>query len=202
MNRRMLLISVGGATALGGVGCKGPLSTCGISREQIDGPYYLALDDLRGDVTDGKQGIALALLLEVVAGDSCDPVQDATVELWQADASGTYSGFHALGTKGERFLRGTQRGDGAGAVSFTTIYPGFYPGRTPHLHLRVTAPGYAELVTQVYFPRKTNAAVAGEYGAGDTTNDSDGFYDEENLLDIEKDGDGYLASGRIALWPA
>ena len=88
------------------------------------------------------------------------------MEIWQCDALGRYSGFPPpdssvvviaeTAPRGEylpdqTFLRGRQTTDAAGMVEFRTIYPGWYPGRTVHIHLMVHADG-AVLTSQLYFP--------------------------------------------------
>jgi len=76
---------------------------------------------------------------------ACAPVAGVTLDFWQADAGGTYdnSGYR---------LRGHQSTDAAGRYSLATIVPGEYPGRTEHIHVKVSAPGKAVLTTQLYFP--------------------------------------------------
>ena len=72
---------------------------------------------------------------------SCAPIAGAMVDIWHTDGYGRYSGFRGQGsdgadTTGETFLRGTQVTDGDGLVEFETIYPGWYPGRTAHIHFK------------------------------------------------------------------
>ena len=105
--------------------------------------------------------------------DDGTPVPDATVEIWQCDALGRYSGFPppddsavvtaADAPRGEylpdqTFLRGRQVTDAAGMVEFHTIYPGWYPGRTVHIHVMVHV-GDATLTSQLYFPDDVNDDV-------------------------------------------
>ena len=61
------------------------------------------------------------------------------MEIWHADASGDYSGFD--GQENQTFLRGRQIAGANGAATFRTIYPGWYPGRTPHIHVKVLRDG-------------------------------------------------------------
>jgi len=76
----------------------------------------------------------------VRSASGCNPISDARIEWWSANARGEYDDDH----------RAAQRTDGAGRYRYETDFPGRYPGRPPHLHLRVTAPGHRPLVTQVY----------------------------------------------------
>ena len=90
--------------------------------------------------------------------------------------------------EGTTFCRGTQTADDAGIVEFATIYPGWYPGRTPHIHVRIWVDGSPVKVGQLYFPDDYSAQIyAGgayaEFGGADTTNATDGL-----TQDIEADG--------------
>lgn len=121
---------------------------CLLQRETTEGPFHLDLDGLRRDITGNRRGEPLALGFTVVDAATCAPVPGAVVEVWHADASGRYSGVEGVGG---RWLRGAQRTDARGRVSFATIVPGWYPGRTPHIHVKVVL-GERELHTgQVFF---------------------------------------------------
>jgi protocatechuate 3,4-dioxygenase beta subunit len=91
----------------------------------------------------------------VVDASSCKPIRGATVEVWHCDALGRYSGFNAPG----RFLRGGQRSGATGHVTFKTIYPGWYSGRTTHIHVKVHVGGNEVHTGQLYFADATSAAV-------------------------------------------
>jgi protocatechuate 3,4-dioxygenase beta subunit len=95
----------------------------------------------RRDGAEGKAGVPLTLALTIVnVKNSCAPIANATVEIWHCDTSGIYSEY-GTGT-GQTFLRRLQTTDSSGAVTFTTIYPGWYAGRATHIHVEVlsTAP--------------------------------------------------------------
>ncbi|MDX6631038.1 MAG: hypothetical protein QOH00_3284, partial [Gaiellales bacterium] len=79
----------------------------------------------------------LTLRLTVVDASTCKPIKGAAVDIWHASAGGKYSGEQANGTVGLTFLRGIQRTDARGLALFTTVYPGWYPGRTVHIHVKV-----------------------------------------------------------------
>lgn len=173
----------GGTGATAGAGGVGGASACVLYPQQTAGPFYLDLDSLRQDITEGKAGAALRL--EVLVQDQgCDPLKDLAVDLWHCDALGVYSGFPGqlggLDTTGQTFLRGTQITDAAGLVAFETIYPGWYPGRTTHLHFRVHTSSTTEATSQIYFPEDITSAVyeLAPYdtrGQKDTPNDLDGI---------------------------
>lgn len=73
---------------------------------------------------------------------ACQPLSGAHMDLWQCNASGVYSGVSGphFDTTGRKYLRGHQVADRDGIARFTTIYPGWYPGRTVHIHFRIRAP--------------------------------------------------------------
>ena len=89
------------------------------------------------------------LALRVRGGDDCAPLENAIVDIWHCDAGGVYSGFES--GEGERFLRGAQATNEDGIAKFTTIYPGFYQGRTVHIHAKVHLDRQTVLTTQLYF---------------------------------------------------
>lgn len=190
MNRRTLLVSLASGVAVAGC-AGGPLKerACVVAGAQPEGEHYRAGAALRSDITEGKPGIALLLLLQVVDAVSCAPLADAEVDVWHADADGRYSDDVESGTEGETFLRGIQRTDESGACLIRTIFPGFYEGRTCHLYVKVRAAGLDELTTQLYFPRDVILDVAPEYPAiGEyTTNLEDAFYEADNALEVSGD---------------
>ena len=98
--------------------------------------------DIRRSVAGARAmapGVALTLTLQVVdTGDGCKPMPGAAVYLWHCDREGRYS-LYAPGLEGENYLRGLQPADDNGNVTFTTVFPGCYPGRMPHVHLEVFA---------------------------------------------------------------
>lgn len=137
----------------------------GATRQAAEGPFYIDEALERIDITEGRLGLPLALDLNVVEAESGDPLPDIRVDCWHADAAGCYSGFQgqgderAISTVGQRFLRGTQRADRHGRVLFATIYPGWYDGRTAHVHYKVFAEGKPVSVGQIYFPDDLNRFV-------------------------------------------
>jgi protocatechuate 3,4-dioxygenase beta subunit len=137
---------------------------CTLYPEQMEGPFFLDLDLLRSDIVDGRPGAPLALRLQILdAGRGCNPVANAMVDVWHCDAAGVYSGYArqpgGVDARGERFLRGSQVTDSGGRVAFRTIYPGWYPGRTTHVHFTVHLASRREATSQLYFPEDATAAV-------------------------------------------
>ena len=128
-------------------------ATCVLMPEMTEGPYYLAGEANRSDITEGKAGTPLQLDFTVVDATSCALIPGATVEIWHADAAGDYSGF-GNGASSRTFLRGGQTTDATGAATFQTLYPGWYPGRAVHIHLRVSTNGTTH-TSQLFFDEAT-----------------------------------------------
>jgi protocatechuate 3,4-dioxygenase beta subunit len=135
------------------------LVTCVLAPEQTEGPYFLEGDKVRRNVREGRPGIALNLRTTVVDVSNCKPIRAAAVDIWHCDAGGTYSGFAQEGTEGETFMRGIQRTDRTGLAIFDTIYPGWYQGRTVHIHVQVHLGGDVLHTGQLYFADRITDAV-------------------------------------------
>ena len=140
-------------------------SGCVLQREVTEGPYYLDLDLVRRNIKGNRKGTPLTLRFVVVDATTCKPVPGAKVEIWHADAAGVYSGV--AGNSGN-FLRGIQTADSAGRVRFESIFPGWYRGRTPHIHMKVFVSGDEVHTGQVFFRPAVQRAVyrQGVYGHG------------------------------------
>lgn len=131
---------------------------CTLQPRLTEGPYYIDPYLLREDITEGRPGRAVNLALQVV--DSlCRPVEGLRVDIWHCDAQGRYSGFEREGTAGETFLRGTQPTDAQGVARFLTIFPGWYPGRAPHVHFKVFPDERRELTSQIFFDDARASAI-------------------------------------------
>lgn len=113
------------------------LPDCVLTPEQDEGPFYIDLARVRRDIVEDRPGVPLALALTVVDSNSCEPIRDAAVDIWHCDALGLYSGEPTEESAGTTFLRGIQLTDTDGRAEFATVYPGQYPGRTTHIHLKV-----------------------------------------------------------------
>jgi protocatechuate 3,4-dioxygenase beta subunit len=189
------------AASWGGAG-----SPCALTPEQTAGPFYLAGDLARRQITEGKAGLALVVQLQVVQLPGCKPMADRPVDIWHADHQGWYSGFPGQGagdidTTGQTFLRGTQMSDSQGGVSFNTVYPGWYPGRAVHIHFRVHLPDNMQVSSQLYLPDAINDAVHQQppyvaRGAIAVDNGGDGIFAsttgrERLIAEVTQDGGGY-----------
>ncbi|KHQ55210.1 intradiol ring-cleavage dioxygenase [Mameliella alba] len=130
-------------------------NVCMVLPETTEGPYYFDPELIRRDITEGREGEAMRLQLQVVDPE-CQPMEGARVDIWHCDARGIYSGYRNRGTdfdaRGETFLRGTQTTGDRGVATFDTIYPGWYPGRTTHIHYKVFLDERSVLTSQIFFP--------------------------------------------------
>jgi protocatechuate 3,4-dioxygenase beta subunit len=130
---------------------------CAIIPEVTEGPYYFDPEMERADITEGRSGIATRIRLQVVDA-ACMTMPGARVDIWHCDATGLYSGYAGQGddrsvdTSGQTFMRGTQFADANGIVEFTTVYPGWYSGRTTHVHFKVFLNETSILTGQIFFP--------------------------------------------------
>jgi protocatechuate 3,4-dioxygenase beta subunit len=145
---------------------------CALTAEQEEGPFYVDLDLLRSDVREDQSGIPLTLSMTVLDTNTCQPIPNAAVDIWSANALGVYSAEAQQGSSGETFLRGVQITDADGTVQFTALYPGWYTGRVNHIHLKVhvgdsaSPAAYDETGShvahtgQMFFPQDVNDQVA------------------------------------------
>jgi protocatechuate 3,4-dioxygenase beta subunit len=132
--------------------------TCVLAPEQTEGPYYISGEKFRRDITEGRPGVPLLLRLKVVDASTCRPIKGAAVDIWHADALGVYSGFGA-GSRSRTFMRGIQRTDRNGLTRFRSAYPGWYQGRTVHIHVKVHVRGNVVHTGQLYFPDRVTDKV-------------------------------------------
>jgi len=195
--------------------------SCIARPEQMEGPYFvdekLNRTDIRSDPSNGRMKagapLALTMLVSRVAANECRPIPGAQVDLWQCDAGGIYSDVQdpQFNTVGQKYLRGFQTTDARGAVRFLTVYPGWYPGRTVHLHFKIrTDPkaqrGY-DFTSQLYFDDAlTDRVHASEpyvsRGKRDARNRDDEIFrrgGDQLMLDVTQSGGTYSASFAIGL---
>ncbi|MDN3276057.1 intradiol ring-cleavage dioxygenase [Frankia sp. RB7] len=138
---------------------------CILTPQAEEGPFYSDPKLIRSDIADGKPGVPLTLRLRVTEAGACTAIHDARVDIWHCDAKGLYSAFpgqsddHNVDATGKTFLRGTQMTDGAGWVIFNTIYPGWYDGRTTHIHFKVFLSDRNVLTGQTFLPDALNEFI-------------------------------------------
>ncbi|KAG8684147.1 hypothetical protein FRC11_012551 [Ceratobasidium sp. 423] len=196
-------------------------STCVTTPEVTEGPYYVANELLRTDVREDQAGVDLVLDIGVMDTTTCTPLDNALVEIWACNATGAYAGFTTAtleipdGTGGgpvestamtDQFtwLRGGYATDSEGMVEFKTIYPGYYTGRTVHIHTMVhtnysvatngsiiSHAGQVRHVGQIFFDEDLNTQVLAQPAYLDTTQTRT-VNDDDDILAAE-DTDGYNA---------
>jgi protocatechuate 3,4-dioxygenase beta subunit len=132
--------------------------TCVLAPELTEGPYYIDGEKVRRNITEGRPGAPLTLRLAVVNASTCKPIKGASVDIWHADAGGIYSGFGG-GSGNRTFMRGVQKTDAAGIATFQTVYPGWYQGRTVHIHVKVHVGGNVVHTGQLFFNDTVTDAV-------------------------------------------
>jgi protocatechuate 3,4-dioxygenase beta subunit len=143
---------------LAGLGlCVAPWTTlaqqCRVTPRDALGPFYKsgvpASSELCASGSGGTE--KLAVTGRVTGLPNCAALAGARVEVWQADAQGDYTQVGGARDDPRCLLRASVIADAAGQYRYATILPGEYPGRPRHIHYRVSHPGYAALVTQLYF---------------------------------------------------
>lgn len=150
LGRRELILRTAGIMSLVGIGSglnkniAEAATSVVLTPEEEEGPYFVEEKLNRSDIitnSDGSLQAGLPLTLAITVSQSVNgtitPLPNAYVDIWEANAYGVYSDEAAESTTGDIFLRGYQVTDAHGHVHFLTIYPGWYGGRTPHIHCRV-----------------------------------------------------------------
>lgn len=180
------LIGLGGAGFLAGKRASAQPASSGnlpFTAQTTEGPYYLELDLVRTDITEGLPGIPIDIVFTVL-DEGSRPSGGARVDVWHCDAQGNYSGFvqpRSEGMLGRTFLRGSQFVEQDGRAVFRSIYPGWYPGRTTHIHFKVRSGEKANLTSQFFLPDALSEFLYTQMpsyqrkGLRDTLNSTDGI---------------------------
>lgn len=203
-----------------------PSKACEATRQISPGPFVKPDSPLRSDIREGLPGAPLKLKLKIVDSVWCRPVEGAVVDVWQCDAAGRYSGTENLnfdlstlrvtGTgldmRGKTFLRGHQITGKDGIAEFTTLFPGWYVPRVPHVHVKVIHGdiGWTAESTQLFFPAEIERAVFKtepyvERGQNPIELDRDLVLkgDQKKMddltVDLRKDGEGFMGTFEIAM---
>ena len=182
-------ISGGGAAS----GTDAATSGCATSPSETAGPFPTKVPSslVTGDIRSDRSGVPLSIKVTVNnKNNSCAALTGAIVDIWHCDKDGYYSEYGGTGMQSQNltsvhFLRGRQTTDANGLVQFTSIFPGWYSGRAPHLHVHVyKADGTSLLVTQIAFPTNicdTVYSTATSYytkGKQDPSNTSDNVFSD------------------------
>lgn len=147
--------------------------------DDILGPFYKAGAPVREDIAP-ESSSGTPLLIEGKVFGSCDLLlENALVEIWNANDEGQYD------TSNQYLFRGQYKTTADGGYRFRSIIPGKYLNgaiyRPSHLHFRITAPDHQELVSQIYF--KDDSHIPTDRWARDPKA-------KERILPIEKDANG------------
>ena len=161
---------------------------CALIPSETAGPFPLDLTEnqvfFRQDVREDRTGVRHDVKMKIIGLENCLPMPNVRVNIWHCDRIGNYSGY---GTEtGETYLRGYQFADANGEVNFITIFPGWYNGRTAHIHFQVYVSSVYKAVSQLAYPDDTKNQI---------------YLDNPSLytkgvdpLDVDEDGifsDGY-----------
>lgn len=173
--------TTGGATAASGGSelvevpdeTAGPFPGDGSNGQNVLDDSGIVRSDIRGSFGTSSQvatGVPLTIRITVKDADASQAVVGAAVYVWHCDRDGNYS-MYSSGFEEENYLRGVQETDGTGTVTFSSVYPGCYPGRWPHVHFEVyervadaTSSGPIVKTSQLALPQAACEAVYGTNG--------------------------------------
>ncbi|KAK4458229.1 Intradiol ring-cleavage dioxygenase [Cladorrhinum samala] len=183
-------------------------NSCILAPDVTQGPYYVSGEFVRENLVEDQEGVSLLLDYQVIDVNTCDPVPNLYLEIWNCNATGVYGGVVANGNGDSSdasnidntFLRGIQPTNEDGVATFETIFPGHYSGRTTHIHLMAHANAtllanqtlgndiYSSHVGQVFFDQDLIYAVekAAPYNTNTQTlllNSEDNIMSEEFATD-------------------
>lgn len=168
----------------------GSTGECAVSPSETKGPFPIKspADQVKSNIVSDRDGIPMVVNIQVQnQNNNCAPLANAVVDIWHCDAEGNYSEYGGSGMQptdytNAHFLRGRQTTDANGNVSFVSIYPGWYRGRAPHIHVEVLDSNKKSLlVTQIAFPEEISKTVyqTEHYnGDADTTNARDNVFSD------------------------
>jgi protocatechuate 3,4-dioxygenase beta subunit len=191
-------------------------TACKLYPTQTIGPCYAQMPMTREDISDGLGGLPVRLSFLVVKGSACEPVPNASIDIWHSGSQGIYSAY-ATGTvcnpgmsdvKSEMFCRGIQVTNESGRASFSTVFPGWYQGRTIHIHFTLRLNGKEAVTSQIYFEDVLvdEILAQGDYkarGKRDTNNASDSIFKsggatpDQVLFQTAKRPDGVLHAWKV-----
>ena len=193
-------------------------SMCNIvmTEQMILGPCYYSVTS-SNDISSGVSGLPMQLCLRLV-NNQCEPLANHEIEVWHTDSRGIYSADTSQSDDANRFrtwrcagndklakksswFRGSQLTDANGRVNFKTCFPGWYGGRTIHIHVRVKHNNQTSVTTQLCFDETLANEICSthekysERGLQDTPLTQDYFFRdkiESSLITHQKNQDGSL----------
>lgn len=164
------------------------IGDCDLSPKETVGPFpiktpsQLVMENIVGD----RNGVALLINLTIQdQSNNCEPLTGVYVDVWHCDAKGDYSEYggtqmQSTNYTNAHFLRGRQTTDANGQVSFISVFPGWYNGRAPHIHIEVLNTSENSIrVTQIAFPKSicdTVYATSSYNGEANTLNTNDNVF--------------------------
>ena len=194
-----------------------PGDDCNLSPGETKGPFptKTPAQMVQANIKSDRTGIALLINFTILdKSNKCNPLSEANVDIWHCDKDGNYSeyGNHPMqrsDLRSAHFLRGRQTTDINGRVSFLSIYPGWYHGRAPHIHIEIfDRAGKSLLVTQVAFPENISTKVYSSplyasRGEADTPNNRDNVFSDslsEQMATVTGNvTDGFTLSSTIVV---
>ncbi|MFL5761246.1 MAG: intradiol ring-cleavage dioxygenase [Thermomicrobiales bacterium] len=184
---------------------------CVMTPELTEGPYYVEDMLIRKDITEGKAGLPLKLRIQVADTESCAALANAAVDVWHCDAQGYYSGISGENPGGgaattdanldTTFLRGIQMTGDNGIAEIDTVYPGWYMGRTVHIHMKVHFDGttddtyeggHVSHTGQLFFDDAISDKVFETEAYAGRQNDQRLRNDGDNILGDHADEPGFM----------
>jgi protocatechuate 3,4-dioxygenase beta subunit len=162
-------------------------NVCMLTCSAILGPCYARTLE-RKDISEGHDGLPVRLSL-LILDEACKPLPGVSIDIWHAGPNGIYSGddsaancnFNDTEALASRWFRGVQTTNESGRADFDTCFPGWYAGRTIHIHVTLRKGDVEYLTTQLFFDDllcddiTTTQPLYKERGMRDTTNASDAF---------------------------
>ncbi|MBL0938380.1 MAG: dioxygenase [Gemmatimonadaceae bacterium] len=183
------------------------LNQTGVVRQDIRSSF--------AGLSGSADGVPLSVNLTLVNASTCAPLSGYAVYLWHCDRAGLYS-LYSSGVTNQNWLRGVQAADSSGRLSFTSIFPGCYAGRWPHIHFEVfrsvaLAGAFTNRIatSQLALPKASCDTVYAQSGyassrtnlAGITLATDNVFSDGSNLqlATVTGDTNGMVASLTVAV---
>jgi protocatechuate 3,4-dioxygenase beta subunit len=180
------------ATTNSGGGVGATPSSCSVTNSETEGPFPTHSPEsyVTQNIVSDRSGTKLTVNIVIRnVNNSCAILSNALVDIWHCDKDGYYSEYGGSGMQNVNltnvhFLRGRQTTDATGVAAWTSIYPGWYSGRAPHIHVHIfNGAGKSLLVTQIAFPEDISKIVYAQgvyasHGQADTTNARDNVFSD------------------------
>lgn len=163
------------STQSGDIRLLGSECTGKVTSTLTEGPYYKTGSPVRTNLREEEIPGEKLTLTGFVFDQDCKPIANAWLDFWQADGEGNYDnqGFK---------LRGHQFTEAKGKYILETVIPGEYPGRTPHIHVKVRANENSPIITsQLFLP-------------GTSQNQTDSIFNEALVMNVKDTIDGKVAT--------